>query len=67
MEYRNQIPELGTTISGFANSLKKKKKLMPTDQYSWNIVESGVKHHNPNPLPSMLVNRKLLIKFSEIY
>jgi DNA-binding MltR family transcriptional regulator len=26
MKYRNQIPEPGTTISGFANSLKKKKK-----------------------------------------
>jgi hypothetical protein len=26
MEYRNQIPEPGTTISGFADSLKKKKK-----------------------------------------
>ena len=24
MEYRNQIPEPGTTISGFADSLKKK-------------------------------------------
>jgi hypothetical protein len=31
MEYRNQIPEPGTTISGFADSLKK-KKLMPTDR-----------------------------------
>jgi hypothetical protein len=31
MKYR--IPERGTTISGFADSLKKKKKkLMPTDQ-----------------------------------
>jgi hypothetical protein len=30
MEYRNQIPEPGTTISGFANSLKKKKKKMQT-------------------------------------
>ena len=26
MEYRNQISEPGTTISGFADSLKKKKK-----------------------------------------
>ena len=25
MKYRNQIPEPGTTISGFADSLKKKK------------------------------------------
>jgi hypothetical protein len=32
MEYRNRIPEPGTTISGFADSKKKKKKLMPTDQ-----------------------------------
>jgi hypothetical protein len=31
MEYRNQIPQPGTTISGFADSLKKKKKLIPTD------------------------------------
>jgi hypothetical protein len=31
MKYR--IPELGTTISGFADSLKKKReKLMPTDR-----------------------------------
>ena len=29
MKYRNQIPEPGTTISGFADS-KKKKKLMPS-------------------------------------
>jgi hypothetical protein len=26
MKYRNQFPELGTTISGFADSKKKKKK-----------------------------------------
>ena len=34
MKYRNQIPEPGTTISGFADSYKKekKKKLMPTDR-----------------------------------
>ena len=32
MKYRNRIPEPGTTISGFADSLKKKKKLMPTDR-----------------------------------
>jgi hypothetical protein len=31
MKYRNRIPEPGTTISGFANSKKKKKNLMPTD------------------------------------
>jgi hypothetical protein len=32
MKYRNRIPEPGTTISGFADSKKKKKKiLMPTD------------------------------------
>jgi hypothetical protein len=30
MKYRNRIPEPGTTISGFADSLK--KKLMPTDR-----------------------------------
>ena len=30
MNYWNRIPEPGTTISGFADS-KKKKKLMPTD------------------------------------
>jgi hypothetical protein len=29
MKYRNRIPEPGTTISGFADS--KKKKLMPTN------------------------------------
>jgi hypothetical protein len=29
MKYR--IPDPGTTISGFADSLKKEKKLMPTD------------------------------------
>jgi hypothetical protein len=22
-------------------------------QYNWNIVESGIKHHNPNPPLSM--------------
>ena len=31
MKYWNLIPEPGTTISGFANSKKKKKKLMPTE------------------------------------
>jgi len=31
MKYRNWIPEPGTTISGFADSQKKKKKLMPTE------------------------------------
>jgi hypothetical protein len=31
MKYRNRIPEPGTTISGFADSKKKKKKLMLTD------------------------------------
>jgi hypothetical protein len=30
MKYRNQIPEPGTTISGFADSLKKKKKKKKT-------------------------------------
>jgi hypothetical protein len=30
MKYR--IPEPGTTISGFADKNKKKKKLIPTDQ-----------------------------------
>jgi hypothetical protein len=32
MEYRNQIPEPGTTISGFADSLKKKKKKINADR-----------------------------------
>jgi hypothetical protein len=27
--------------------LKKTYKLEPTD---WNIAESGIKHHNPNPI-----------------
>ena len=27
MKYRNRIPEPGTTISGFADSKKKKKKI----------------------------------------
>jgi hypothetical protein len=34
MKYRNRIPESGTTISGFADSKKKKKikkKIMPID------------------------------------
>jgi hypothetical protein len=31
IKYRNRIPERGTTISGFADS-KKKKKLMLTDR-----------------------------------
>ena len=30
MKYQNRIPEPGITISGFADS-EKKKKLMPTD------------------------------------
>jgi hypothetical protein len=31
MKYRNQIPEPGTTISGFADKKKKKKKkIFPT-------------------------------------
>ena len=32
MEYRNQIPEPGMTISGFADSLKKKKKKINADR-----------------------------------
>jgi hypothetical protein len=33
MKYRNRIPDPGTTISGFAdNTKKKKKKLIPTDR-----------------------------------
>ena len=32
MKYRNRIQEPGTTISGFADSKKKKKKWMPTDR-----------------------------------
>ena len=31
MKYRNQIPEPGMTISGFADN-KIKKKLIPTDR-----------------------------------
>jgi len=23
------------------------------DWFNWNIVESGIKHHNPNPLPGL--------------
>jgi hypothetical protein len=29
--FENEIPEPGTTISGFADSNNKKKKIMPTD------------------------------------
>jgi hypothetical protein len=29
MKYRNRIPEQGTTISGFADDKKKKKKIYP--------------------------------------
>ena len=38
MKYR--IPEPGTTISGFADSKKKKKKkLMPTDpRFFWHVI-----------------------------
>jgi hypothetical protein len=32
MKYRNRIPEPGTTISGFADNERKKKKLIPTDR-----------------------------------
>jgi hypothetical protein len=33
IKYRNRIPEPGTTISGFVdNKKKKKKKLIPTDR-----------------------------------
>ena len=40
MEYRNRIPEPGTTISGIADSYKKKKKkLMPTDpRFFWHVT-----------------------------
>jgi hypothetical protein len=31
MKYWNQIPQPGTTISGFAVNKKKKKKIIPTD------------------------------------
>ena len=32
MKYWNQIPELGTTISGFADNLKKKQKNFNADR-----------------------------------
>jgi hypothetical protein len=32
MKYRNWIPELGTTISGFADNNNNKKKKIPTDR-----------------------------------
>jgi hypothetical protein len=33
MKYRNQIPEPGTTISGFADKKKKKKKNIPDPRF----------------------------------
>jgi hypothetical protein len=32
MKKRNRIQEPGTTVSGFAESKKKKKNIMPTEQ-----------------------------------
>jgi hypothetical protein len=26
-------------------------------QYNWNIVESGIKHHNPNPYPKYSLSK----------
>jgi hypothetical protein len=31
-------------------------------QYNWNIVESGVKHHNPNPIIRPICHDDVLIK-----
>ena len=30
----------------------------PLPRYNWNIGESGIKHHNPNPLQHLLQNMK---------
>ena len=38
------------SVLGKINKLQ--KKLNWPSRYSWNIVESGVKHNNPNPNPS---------------
>jgi hypothetical protein len=35
----------GFSPSTLVSSAKKKQ----TPRYNWNIVESGIKHHNPNP------------------
>jgi hypothetical protein len=31
-------------------------------QYNWNIVESGIKHNNPNPLSVFLTDLKTFVK-----
>ena len=39
-----------------------------TAQCNWNIVESGVKHHNPNPQNDIMLHQRLLLsqKYSDI-
>ena len=38
-------------IDGFLCVLRFHPPIKLTATYSWNIVESGIKHHNPNPPP----------------
>ena len=36
-------------VGGFLQVLRSPLPIKPTPQYSWNIVESCIKHYNPNP------------------
>ena len=46
-------------FSGYTSFLH---QLNGPPQYNWNIVESGVKHHNPNPIMFLFVKISLIKK-----
>jgi hypothetical protein len=50
-------------VSGFLRVLRLPPPIELTTRYNWNIVESGVKHHNPNPTIEIMVEYKILIIF----
>jgi hypothetical protein len=55
-------------VGGFLRVLLFPQPIKLTTTLSWNIVESGVKNHNPNPYPLGLTGDKIHPKcFSSLY
>jgi hypothetical protein len=56
-------------VSGFLQVLRLLHRLNLLPWYYWNIVESGIKHHNPNPNRIWLDNScpKMAIQNFSIY
>jgi len=47
-------------VDGFLWVLRFPPPIKLTARYSWNIVESGIKHHNPNPVIFVLYTNIIL-------